>query len=190
MPAIHIEDKIYSKISAEQIKGNNLTYENCKFTGCDFAGNYLDSIVFIDCVFEDCNLALASVANTGFQNINFTHCKLSGVNFSKSRDFLFEINFDHCILDNAIFYRKKNKSAKFSDCSMVETDLTEADLASAKFVNCNLHRAFFNNTILKGADLRTSFNFNIDPDINHIKKACFSLNGLPGLLSKYDIKVE
>jgi fluoroquinolone resistance protein len=112
------------------------------------------------------------------------------VNFSKSKDFLFELHFEGCILDNAVFYKKKNKKATFTDCSMEETDLTEADLTDACFVNCNLHRAFFSNTILKNADLRTSYNFTIDPDINNLKKTRFSLHGLPGLLSKYDIKVE
>src|ERR1700754_356563 len=186
----HQEDQTFTKITAEQITGHNRTYENCRFVNCDFSYANLYSIVFIDCRFDDCNLSLADVSNAGFQNINFKHCKLSGVNFSKSLDFLFEVHFENCILDNAIFYKKKNKKAKFSDCSMVETDLTECDLTDAKFINCNLHRAFFSRTILKGADLRSSYNFTIDTDDNQIKKAMFSLHGLPGLLSKYDIKIE
>ena len=72
---------------------------------------------------------------------------------------------------------------------MIETDLTEADLTEAKFENCNLNRAFFEHTILRGADIRTSYNFIIDPDNNDIKKAKFSMHGLQGLLAKYDIKV-
>lgn len=185
-----IEEQIYSRITADAIKGNNITYEQCRFVSCDFAGSYLDGLVFDGCLFEDCNFALTSVGNAGLQNVTFKRCKLSGVNFGKARDFLFEAHFEGCILDNAIFYRKKNRKARFTDCSMIETDLTEADLTDVKFINCNLHRAFFGQTILKGADLRTSYNFNIDPDENVIKKAQFSLHGLPGLLGKYDIKVE
>ncbi|CAN5414057.1 pentapeptide repeat-containing protein [soil metagenome] len=183
-----IEDQTFTKITAAQLTAG--TYENCKFISCDFSYAGLNDKVFIDCRFEDCNLSLAEVVNTGLQNIRFVRCKLSGVNFSKSKDFLFELHFEGCILDNAVFYKKKNKKATFTDCSMEETDLTEADLTDACFVNCNLHRAFFSNTILKNADLRTSYNFTIDPDINNLKKTRFSLHGLPGLLSKYDIKVE
>jgi fluoroquinolone resistance protein len=186
----HHEDETFTKLPANQITGSNSTYENCKFISCDFSNAYLDGVVFIDCTFQDCNLLLASVSNTGFQDITFKQCKLSGVNFSKSRDFLFEVNFEGCILDNAIFYQKKNKKASFIDCSMTETDLTEADLTDAKFINCNLNRAFFSRTILKNADLRSSYNFTIDPDDNVIKKAIFSLHGLPGLLAKYDIKIQ
>lgn len=183
------EDQTFTKLPAAHLKAAQ-TYEHCKFISCDFSNAYLDGLVFIDCTFEDCNLLLASVGATGFQNVVFKRCKLSGVNFGKGRDFLFEVNFEGCILDNAIFYQKKNKKGKFTDCSMIETDLTEADLTEAKFINCNLHRAFFSRTILKGADLRSSYNFSIDPDDNTVKKAQFSLHGLPGLLGKYDIKIE
>jgi uncharacterized protein YjbI with pentapeptide repeats len=182
------EDETFTKIKADDMRGIQ-TFENCRFVSCDFSYADLQNILFIDCRFEDCNLSLANVSNTGFQNINFKHCKLSGVNFSKSRDFLFGLHFDNSILDNAVFFKKKNKKANFKDCSMVETDFTEADLTDVKLDNCNLLRAFFDRTILKNADLSTSYNFTIDPDNNDIKKAKFSVQGLPGLLAKYDIKI-
>ncbi|MDR6945274.1 pentapeptide repeat-containing protein [Mucilaginibacter pocheonensis] len=190
MQPSHQEDQTFTKIPADQLTGRNLTYENCRFISCDLSYANLYSIIFIDCLFEECNLSLADVSSAGFQNIRFKHCKLSGVNFSKAHDFLFEVHFENCILDNAVFYKKKNKKATFSDCSMIETDLAESDLTDAKFINCNLNRAFFSRTILKGADLRSSYNFTIDPDDNQIKKAQFSVHGLPGLLSKYDIRIE
>jgi fluoroquinolone resistance protein len=43
---------------------------------------------------------------------------------------------------------------------------------------------------LEKADLRTAYNYSIDPSINKIKKAKFSLPGVVGLLSKYDIEIE
>lgn len=189
MASIIQEDKTFTKLStADNVFGSD-TFENCRFLNCDLSAANLSGKVFIDCQFEDCNLSLAHVTNTGFQNAKFKHCKLSGVNFAKSLDFLFEIHCENCILDNAIFFRKKNKKANFKDCSMVETDLTEADFTDAKFDNCNLDRAFFDRTILKNADLSTAYNFMINPDNNDIKKAKFSVQGLPGLLSKYDIRI-
>ena len=185
-----IEDKTFTKTPAEAIIGYKRTFENCKFINCDLGYAHLSGMVFINCRFEGCNLLLAHVAEAGLQDIYFKDCKISGVDFSKSRDFLFGVSFDNCILDNAIFYKRKNKGAEFKDCSMVETDLTEADLTDVKFINCNLNRAFFSRTILKNADLRSSYNYTIDPDNNNIKKARFSVHGLPGLLAKYDIKIE
>jgi uncharacterized protein YjbI with pentapeptide repeats len=71
-----------------------------------------------------------------------------------------------------------------------EIDFSEADLTSALFDNCNLQHATFDSTILEKADLRTSFNFSIDPELNRIKKAKFSLSGITGLLDKYEIEIE
>jgi len=187
MPPIQ-EDQSFNKINAGDIVQSH-TFEYCKFTNCDFSYADFSNKIFIECLFEDCNLSLANVSNAGLQNISFKHCKLSGVNFTKTKDFLFEVNFENCILDNAIFYKKKNKKAIFKDCSMVETDFTEADLSDCKFDNCNLNRAFFDRTVLKNADLSTAYNFTFNPDSNDIKKAKFSVHGLPGLLARYDIRI-
>lgn len=190
MPSPIIEDKTFTKITAEAISGYNNTYENCSFINSDFSYADFSSITFVNCKFQGCNLTLVRLSDTGLQDIHFKDCKLSGADFGKSRDFLFEVNFEGCILDNAIFYKKKNKGAKFTDCSMIETDFTESDLTDVVFINCNLYRAFFNRTILKNADLRSSYNYTIDPDTNNIKKARFSVHGLPGLLAKYDIRID
>lgn len=189
MQANIIEDQTFTKITGKLITGKQTTYENCRFISCDFSYADFSGQVFIDCQFEGCNLSLVKLSDAGLQDIRFKDCKLSGADFSKSRDFLFGANFESCILDNAIFYKKKNKGAKFLDCSMVETDFTEADLTDVTFDNCNLNRAFFDRTVLKNANLSTSYNFIIDPDNNEIKRAKFSVQGLPGLLAKYGIKI-
>jgi len=184
-----IEDQTFTKVTAKSLTDKKSTFENCWFVNCDFSYADLSKQVFTDCEFEGCNLSLVKLIETGLQDVRFKNCKLSGADFSKSHDFLFAVNFENCILDNAIFYKKKNKSAKFLDCSMVETDFTEADLTDTTFGNCNLNRAFFDRTVLKNADLSSSYNFIIDPDNNDIKKAKFSVQGLPGLLVKYGIRV-
>ena len=38
--------------------------------------------------------------------------------------------------------------------------------------------------------MRTAYNYAIQPDSNRIKKARFSLQGVRGLLEKYDIVIE
>jgi len=47
----------------------------------------------------------------------------------------------------------------------------------------------FENTILEKVDFSTSFNYSIDPEMNKIKKAKFSLPEVIGLLNKYDIEI-
>jgi uncharacterized protein YjbI with pentapeptide repeats len=73
---------------------------------------------------------------------------------------------------------------------MHEVDLIDADLAGTVLDACDFHRAKFDNTNLEKADLRTSYNFSIDPERNKLKKAKFSRDGLAGLLGKYDIIIS
>jgi len=45
-------------------------------------------------------------------------------------------------------------------------------------------------TVLEQADFRTALNFQIDPTVNKLRKALFSLQGLPGLLSAYQLHIS
>ncbi|HSQ45289.1 MAG TPA: pentapeptide repeat-containing protein, partial [Lutibacter sp.] len=71
-----------------------------------------------------------------------------------------------------------------------EVDFSETDLSNAVFNNCDLIGSIFKTSILEKTDFRTSYNYSIDPELNRMKKAKFSLQGLPGLLRKYQIEVE
>ena len=82
------------------------------------------------------------------------------------------------------------KKTRFKNCSLHEVDFSECDLSGSIFEHCDLARSAFNRTVLEKVDFRTSYNYSIDPEINRIKKAKFSLVGLTGLLDKYDIEIE
>jgi uncharacterized protein YjbI with pentapeptide repeats len=115
---------------------------------------------------------------------------LIGINFDHCSDFLFAADFQNCVLDYASFFRKKMKKAKFTECSLKEADFTGVDLAMAVFSNCDLSRAVFHESNLEKVDFRTAANYSFDPEANKIKKAKFSLSGVPGLLGKYNIEIE
>src|SRR5690606_19520050 len=99
-------------------------------------------------------------------------------------------SFTGCQLQHASFYRIKSRKTRFSKCQLAEVDFAEAAFTEAVFEDCNLNGAIFDHTVLEKADFRTAYHFSLDPENNRIKKARFSLSGLPGLLDKYDIKVE
>lgn len=82
------------------------------------------------------------------------------------------------------------KATRFINCNLKEADFTETDLTGSLLIDCDLLGAIFEKTILEKADLRTSFNFSIDPELNRIKKAKFSLTTVRGLLDKYNIDIE
>jgi len=184
------EDQVYKSLKAADIEGRDRIFEGCSFINCDLSYADLSHITFINCVMDTCNLSLAKLGNTGFQEVEFRDCKFTGVNFSASNNFSFSVSFTKCILDYTIFQKKRLKGTKFEDCSLIESDFSEADLTSAVFSNCDLNRTIFDRTILKGADLSTATNFNIDPENNTIAKAKFSAHALAGLLVKYNLIIE
>ncbi|MCD6063611.1 MAG: pentapeptide repeat-containing protein [Flavipsychrobacter sp.] len=165
-------------------------YENCTFRNCDLSGAGLSGSIFIDCSFTGCNLSMAKLVKTAFRGVKFQNCKMMGLQLGDCSEFALEFSFDGCVLDHSSFYQMKLKKTRFTDCRMVETDLTSADLTEATFSNCDLSGATFDNTTLEKADLRTAYNYSIDPERNKIKKAKVSLAGIPGLLYKYDLDIE
>lgn len=71
----------------------------------------------------------------------------------------------------------------------MEVDFSQADLSGASFLGSELSGAVFDQTNLEKADFREAENYRIDPESNRIKIARFDLEGLPGLLGKYGIKI-
>jgi fluoroquinolone resistance protein len=190
MNKIYIEDKVFEQInfSVKALEKGN--YDNCTFINCDFYNANLTNINFAECSFKTCNLSLCKVENTAFKTVKFTACKMLGVNFTDCNPFLLALAFEDCSLNVATFYQLKLKGTIFNNCSLQEVDFTETDLSQATFNNCDLSRAVFEQTNLEKADLRSAYGYIIDPSLNRIKKAKFSIAGVMGLLVKYDIEVS
>lgn len=112
-----------------------------------------------------------------------------GIHFHTSNPFLLEFIFHSCQLDYCSFYNLKIKKSKFINSRLTETDFTQADLTSSEFQGSDLSGATFDQTIIEKVDFRNAINYSIDPEKNRIKGARFDLEGLPGLLGRYGIKV-
>jgi fluoroquinolone resistance protein len=173
-------------------KANTLTiaeYENCVFTNCDFSNADFSGYKFIECEFKDCNLSNAKISTAIFRDIKFSNCKMLGLLFNTCSDFGFSIGFWNCNLQHSSFYRKKMKAFVFQNTRLDEVDFTECDLSKANFDDCDFSGATFDRTNLEKANFQGAFNYIINPQINNIKKAKFSLTGIPGLLLQYDIEI-
>ncbi len=183
------EHKTFEKVNYAGKELKNREFDQCIFRACDFSGSNLSGNRFTDCHFQNCNLSLAKLMNTGLRNILFSDSKLLGVNFSECDNFLFSVQFKHCILDFATFMGKKLPKTLFFNSSLKDVNFSSCDLSEAIFDKSDLLGTLFNKTSLRKADLTSAFNFSIDPELNDIKKASFSLHGLPGLLSRHDIRL-
>lgn len=183
-------DRIYVSSDIGDNGLNETEYDNCRFINCNFNGSNLSDILFSNCEFVSCDLSISALRNTTFRDIKFLRCKMLGLHFETCNNLMFFADFENCILDHSCFLRMKLKKFKFHNCSLKETDFTEADLQMAVFEDCDLKNSVFENSNLEKADFRTSFNFNIDPEINKLRHARFSGSGLLGLLSKYQLEID
>lgn len=163
-------------------------YENCVFSNCRFSN--LSFFVFINCGFLNCELSNVKLNSTVFRDVKFTKCKLMGVQFSNCNELLLSMELDGSQLNLASFYKLKLRKMMFTKCELIESDFTGADLSGSVFTECDFNKAIFENTNLSSCDFSTALNYSIDPEKNKITKAKFSILGLRGLLSKYDIIIE
>ena len=185
-----IADQSFKNQDYTQTRLSKGEYENCIFEGCKFENGYLDNQNFMECEFMDCNLSNANLNHTIFKEVTFSYCKMIGLKFEDCNDFLLDFTFRHCILNLSSFYGLTLRNQTFNDCKLIEVDFTETDLTQVNFENSHLDRAIFSRTNLQKADFTKALNFDIDPEINQLKHARFSKEGLSGLLSKYNIKIE
>jgi fluoroquinolone resistance protein len=187
MSKLKQDKELFSKINFAEVPDKQTEFEHCDFTSCVFPD--LSKLNFRDCLFRNCDLSNLKTAQSIFQNCEFKDCKLLGLNFSGAKDFAFEVHFEGCNMDYASFDKKKMNKSSFKKARLHHANFTQADLSKSVFADCDLYEATFAGTDLSGVDLSSCINFSIDPELNKIKKAKFSLQSLPGLLQRYDIIV-
>ncbi|WP_121357149.1 pentapeptide repeat-containing protein [Flavisolibacter nicotianae] len=183
-------DKTFDGVDFSQTFFRKGEYDGCNFINCDFSHTDLSSTQFIDCSFMACNLSLAKLAKTTLQDIHFKNCKLLGLRFDECSGFGLAVKFENCQLNHACFAGTKLKGTLFTNTQLQEVDFTDSDLTGASFHHCDLKNAVFENTLLQKADFRTASNYAIDPEINRVKGAKFSLPDVLALLDKYGIQVD
>ncbi|MFM1792160.1 MAG: hypothetical protein RLZZ252_514 [Bacteroidota bacterium] len=186
MSEIYCYDIVFEKIET-LTRGE---YECCTFVECDFSKQDFSDFVFIDCSFRECNLSLVNLHKSVIRDVEFSGCKMMGLRFEQCNEFGLSFTFSGCQLNHSSFYKLKIKNTVFNNSKLQEVDFTEADLSGSTFHRCDFLSATFYQTILEKSDLRNSFNYSLDPELNRIKKARFSASGISGLLDKYDIKIE
>lgn len=190
MKDAYILDQTFESIDCIKCPLEKGEYENCTFKNCNLEFMNLSGFSFTGCEFIECNLSMAKLLGAAFRDVVFKECKMLGLQFSDCNGFGLFFRFEGCILNNSSFYQTSIKKTIFKECRLVEVDFTECDLSNALMNGCELSGAVFDNTKLEKADLRSSVNYSIDPAINKLKKAKFSLSEVSGLLYKLDIEID
>ena len=165
-------------------------YEECVFSACSFMHSKLIGSNFSECTFVDCDLSMVNLTGITLRDCRFLRCKILGVKFESCNELLFSAGFEQCQLDFSSFFKLPLANTVFNECGLLEVDFTKADLQGALFKQCDLSGAIFFESSLEKADFREAKNFTIDPELNRMKDARFSLAGAGGLLGKYKLNLE
>jgi fluoroquinolone resistance protein len=183
------EDELFEKEDIE-LFSHPVQFTNCIFKNIDFSEQELNGSEFIECRFESCNFSMSKLDECMLNDIHFSDCKLLGVDFGKCSKFLFSVSFKHCLLNYVLFFKNDLKKTTFINCEIKEASFIECNLTSSFFDNCNLEDTSFEQNNLENANLSTARNYRIDPLVNRIKKASFSLPDVVGLLYQFDIDIH
>lgn len=184
------EDQTFDKIDYTHSAIEKGSYEYCVFRHCNFSNCDLSYIKFLECEFEDCNFSNTTFRATALQDSQMNGCKIMGVHFEECNAFGFSVHFSKCQLDHSSFYKMDLTRSRFTHCRMHGTDLSGANLSSLVLAGCDLLNAKIEHCDLSHADFRKAVNYTLDPDMNTMKKARFSLPEVTGLLAKYNIEID
>ncbi len=187
---MYFEEEVYERqdFSAAPIKKGE--YENCTFQNCNFSDSDISGIRFTECEFQGCNLSMVKLNGTAFNGVRFMDTKMFGLQFENCDDLLLAVGFVNCTLNHSSFFGVDLRNTVFNSTKLHEVDFTKSDLSKSVFKDCDFTRAVFAQTNIEGSDFTTSYNYIIDPEINRVRKAKFDLQGVVGLLAKYDIEIS
>lgn len=187
-------DQVFENIHLGHDKSLTRKYTDCKFVKCTFEGAIFKNCRFSGCTFQECNLSLVQITGSSFPSTRFEKSKLIGINWTQGNWDQFKLNklggFFDCMINHGTFIGLELKGIQIKNCIAHEVDFREADLSKANFEGTDLSRSLFNNTNLTKADLRQARNYQIDPGMNILKQAKFSLPEAMGLLYSMDIVID
>ena len=190
------EAQTFDGLSLDEQSIHEVEFIECRFTNCSFRETRFDACKFEDCTFEGCELSLMTVNGNVFKAVVFRKSKLVGVNWTqaawgdaKVASLSEPIELHECSIKYALFMGLNLERIRIEDCSALEADFSEANLAGANLRGTDLAKAIFRNSNLSGANLVGAKNYFIDPNLNDISKARFSLPEAMSLLYGLDIEI-
>jgi uncharacterized protein YjbI with pentapeptide repeats len=171
----------------------SVTFHDCTFDHCRFTEVVFQNCRFVNCVFKDCDLSLTQIPNCSFAGTRFTNTKIIGVNWTQAHwpeeGIWSPVEFKKCALNHSTFLGLDLSGIKMERCEAINIDFREANLSQADFAFTDLKDSLFQSTILTGADLSNTVNYQIDPSQNNIQNARFSLPEAMALLYSMDIQI-
>ena len=166
----------------------DLEFESTHFRSETWIGSDFRNAKLLDCNFAQCTLSSVKVDGAVLQ-AHFDNCKLEGINFFTAKRSLIQLSFADSLIRYCSFAELKLTRIKFIRCTMMNVDFADADLTSADFTGSTFEDCTFRNTNLSKANFTDARGYSIDPTLNRIAKAKFSVPEVLALLAPFGIEI-
>lgn len=191
------EDQVIKGLSLDRQEMNGIEFSGCTFLKCSFEEVSFTACRFYDCSFKKCNLNLARIDGAVFRNTRFEDSKVIGVNWVKAawgkpglRQPFKSIDFYKSTLNYSSFMGLSLPKIMIQKCIARDVDFSDASLKQADFSFTDFTNAVFRHTDLTEANFVGATNYFIQPALNTLKKARFSLPEAMTLLYNLDIEIQ
>ena len=185
----YYEDRSFVGVTCRGMKLEEIEFYQCRFEGCQFPESVFRNCRFELCGFEKCDLSVMKPLGSCFADVQFQKSKLLGVDWTLTVAPA-TLSFQRCMVNLSTFQRLALPKLQMMECVAREVDFTGANLTKANFTRTDLLGSRFAETNLSGADFSHATNYALDPTINRIKKAIFTLPEALSLLSTFDIVMK
>jgi fluoroquinolone resistance protein len=186
-------DESFTNLQLETEDVISARFTDCKFINCKFPNILLKNSRFNNCEFIECDLNLVIIKSSSFPGTSFKKSKLMGINWTTSdwsnTSFGKLKGFTDCVISLSTFINLDLKGIKIKDCIAHEVDFRNADMSEAELCGTDLLKSIFIKTNLTKADLSKAKNYDINPGLNTLSQAKFSLPEAMSLLYNMDIKL-
>ena len=132
-----LRDYNFKKIIKDNFIASNITFENCKFTKCNFKSFVFEKICFINCDFSNCSIQKTVFLECEFNQCKFIKCDSLITAFEKSKlnnteiihTSEIDLNFNHSSLKSITLFDCKGKACIQLKNTEVE-DLSMEDMSN------------------------------------------------------------
>ena len=148
-----LEGFLFDGVCAMEADLSRLEIRGCLFRHNVWQQATLHKSGFVDVIFDHCDLSGCDFTGAVFSRVRFEGCKLTGVNFAETvfRD----VSFTDCRAPYLNLASAKAQRLVFADCRLNEATFQDLKWTAA-FQRCDLTAATFHFAPLKGINLTTS----------------------------------
>ena len=152
MPDRYVDGQISNqrihKLNRWKSHASGITFQNCKFTACDFRASFMTSCTFKNCTFESCSFAEASYMDCVFEKSSFSGCSMNKTKFYNCTLELCTLKYTH--IDSATIFICSIDRCEFTAVTAVWSYLYRAHILSSIFHLSDFRETFFYKSKLEG----------------------------------------